>query len=120
MIGPLSRPSARVAQPLPASHRPYGRGPNEEDIVDDQESDERVPVAEALASLEMPPLPTEWTPQAAIIIVKCLDEDGETTWAHRVTPGLEDEEIIGSLVVRADIARQWGADAYAPDDSEQG
>jgi hypothetical protein len=36
-----------------------------------------VPVGEALPGISIYPLPDRWTPLSAIVLVKCLDEDGD-------------------------------------------
>jgi hypothetical protein len=38
--------------------------------------------------------------------VKCLDEDGEATWAYRTTNKLNREELRGVLTVQADLIRR--------------
>ncbi len=58
------------------------------------------------------PLPQGWTPISAIVLVKCLDEDGEPTWAFRTTDGLNDEELLGTLTVRTDLLRRELVDSY--------
>jgi hypothetical protein len=71
------------------------------------DSDEKmVPVAEVLRGLEVHPLEPGWTPMEALVLVKCLDEKGEDTWLFRTTHNLNLEELLGTLIVHADVLRQ--------------
>jgi hypothetical protein len=66
-----------------------------------------VPAAEVVRGLTVGTgLPQSWTPVAAIVLVKCLDEDGEPTWAFRTSDGLNDEELLGALTVRLELLKQ--------------
>ena len=42
----------------------------------------------------------------AVVLVKCLDEDGSPTWAFRTTEGFSDEELLGALTVRQELQRK--------------
>jgi len=66
------------------------------------------PIEEVLggAGLHIYDLPARWTPLESVVLVKCLDEDGHPSWAFRTTSGLNDEELLGVLVVRTEICRQ--------------
>ena len=66
----------------------------------------RYPIDRVLPGLEVHPLPEGWTPLEALALVKCLDAEGESTWAFRTTPGLNKEELLGSLVVHSDLLRR--------------
>ncbi len=67
--------------------------------------DGRVPVGDALPGLAVHPIPDNWTPLAAIVLVKALDEDGASSWCFRTTSGLNDEELLGAITVRRDLLR---------------
>lgn len=72
----------------------------------------RVPLDSALPGLEVHPLQQDWTPVEAVLLVKCLDDEGAPTWAYRTTGRLNDEELLGVLTVQAElvkrrIAAQW-------------
>ena len=72
----------------------------------------RVPLDHALPGLEVHPLQPDWTPVEALLLVKCLDEEGSPTWAYRTTSRLNDEELLGVLTVQAELvkrrlAAQW-------------
>ncbi len=81
-------------------------------MAEEHGAEARVPVEQALYGLEVHPLPQGWTPISAIVLVKCLDEDGEPTWAFRTTDGLNDEELLGTLTVRTDLLRRELVDSY--------
>jgi len=66
---------------------------------------EQRPIAEALTGLTVHPLPDGWTPLAAAVMILCLDDNGDPTWAFRNTQGLSEEELLGALVVRTDLLR---------------
>jgi hypothetical protein len=72
--------------------------------VPDEEND-RVPVAEVLRGLEVHKLDVNWTPVEAFVLVKCLDENGESCWAFRTTNRLNREELFGALQIQADVLR---------------
>lgn len=82
------------------------------------EDNERVPVEQALYGLSVHPLPQGWTPMAAIVLIKCIDEDGEPTWAFRTTDGLNEEELLGALTVRTDLLRRELLDSYTGEDDD--
>jgi hypothetical protein len=82
-------------------------------MVDDAK---RIPVGEALPGLSVHSLPDGWTPLSAIVLVKCLDEDGHSSWAFRTTDGLNDEELLGALTIRTDLLRQELSAAFSTED----
>ena len=81
------------------------------------DSEERLaPAAEVLAGLEFHVLPEKWSPLEAIVLVKCLDDDGGPSWAFRTTPGMNDEELLGALTVRIEILKRELLRGYGVDD----
>lgn len=42
----------------------------------------------------------------AFVLVKCLDEEGDATWAYRTTHRLNREELLGALTVQVDVLRK--------------
>lgn len=82
------------------------------------EEEEEVPVGQALNGLNVYPLPEGWTALGAIVLVKCLDEEGRSSWAFRTTDGLSDEELLGALTVRTDLLRRKLYDDYTSDDDD--
>jgi hypothetical protein len=77
-----------------------------------------IEIGEALAGMRLVPLPAGWTALAAVVLVKCLDEEGRASWAFRTTDGLNDEELLGALVVRTDLLRRELLDAYEGEDDD--
>lgn len=73
---------------------------------------ERAPLADVLPGFTIHPLPEGWTPLEGIILVKCLDDEGHSSWAFRTTPNLNDEELLGALTVRTDLLRRELLEAY--------
>lgn len=71
----------------------------------------------ALAGLELEPLPEGWEPLGAVVLFKCRDDDGSETWAFRTSDCLSDEETLGALIARTDLARAWLAKVYFPSDT---
>ncbi|RBQ21279.1 hypothetical protein DP939_00705 [Spongiactinospora rosea] len=83
------------------------------------EEEEEVPIGQALNGLDVYPLPQGWTALGAIVLVKCLDEEGHSSWAFRTTDGLSDEELLGALTVRTDLLRRKLYDAYTSDADDE-
>jgi hypothetical protein len=78
--------------------------------------EQRVPIAEVLSGLEIHPLDLGATVIEAFVLIKALDEDGSTTWAHRTTNRLNREELLGALIVQTDVLRKALRDEW--DDAE--
>jgi len=66
---------------------------------------DEIDAGQLLRGLTFNALPIGWTPVDAIVLAKCLDEDGSPTWAFRTTDGVNDEELLGALVVRQELQR---------------
>ncbi|MDP9396166.1 MAG: hypothetical protein M3Q27_18675 [Actinomycetota bacterium] len=64
------------------------------------------------------PLPEGWTPVAAIFLIKCLDKDGEPTWAFRMTDGLSEEELLGALTIRMELLKTDLLEQYNRSDDD--
>lgn len=76
------------------------------------------PSEQLLAGLDFEPLPQGWTPVGAIVLVKCLDEQGSPSWSYRTTDGMNDEELLGALTVRQDILRKKLLSEYLAEEDE--
>lgn len=76
------------------------------------EREKRHPIGEVLSNFEIHGLPPGWTALEGIVLVKCLDEEGVSSWAFRTTPGVNDEELLGALTVRTDLLRKELLEAY--------
>lgn len=80
---------------------------------------EREPIAEVLKGLHIHPLPAGWTALEGIVLVKCLDDEGNSSWAFRTTDGLNDEELLGALTIRSDLLRRELLESYSSDDDDE-
>ena len=80
-------------------------------------SEERVSLDEALPGLAVHRLEPGWTPVEALVLVKCLDEDGDPTWAYRTTARLNREELLGALMVHTDVLRKELRDEWDDDEN---
>jgi hypothetical protein len=56
-----------------------------------------VPSAEVLPGIELMRLPEGYTPLSAIVLVKCLDDDGDVAWLTRSASDLGGIESLGAL-----------------------
>jgi hypothetical protein len=65
-----------------------------------------VPAGQALQGLTMGALPERWTPLEALVVVKCRAEHGSPKWAMRFTDGINEEELLGALVLHTDLLKQ--------------
>jgi hypothetical protein len=67
----------------------------------------RKPIGEVLggAGFDIQALPSGWLPLEGIVLVKCLDDEGDLSWAFRTTSGLTDEELLGALMARTELCR---------------
>jgi hypothetical protein len=52
------------------------------------------------------PLDSGWKPLQAFVVIKCLDAEGESTWAYRTTHSMNLEELLGVLTVHNDVLRK--------------
>jgi hypothetical protein len=82
------------------------------------DQDTRKPIEQVLAGMQLHPLPAGWTPLEGIVLVKCLDQEGEPTWAFRTTGGLNDEELLGALTVRTDLLRRALLQAFSEEQDD--
>ena len=71
-----------------------------------------------LASLLLKPLPEGRVPVSVIALIKCVDDEGDETWAFRTSEELGDEETLGALVVRTDLAKAALMELYMSTDDE--
>lgn len=68
--------------------------------------------------LDLPPLEPEHIPLEAVVLIKCLDEDGEPTIEIRSTDGLNSWDRIGMLTVALDVTREQAASCWRPTDDD--
>ena len=69
-------------------------------------NEERRPIEEVLPGMHLHPLEGGWRPVQAFVMIKCIDEDGDTTWAYRTTHSMNLEELLGVLTVHNDMLRK--------------
>lgn len=77
----------------------------------------RRPIGDVLAGLEIPPLEPGDTPVEAFVLVKVLTADGHTSWSSRPTNMLNDEELLGALIVQAEVLRHRLTSYWIGDDA---
>jgi hypothetical protein len=68
--------------------------------------DDRIPIDQVLPGFKIHPLDEGWTPLAAFVVLKSLDEDGETAWSFRTSERFNLEELLGALVVQTEVLRR--------------
>jgi hypothetical protein len=78
----------------------------------------QVPAGDLLHGLHFEQLPENWTPVDAVVLVKCLDEDGSPTWAFRTTDDVNDEELLGALTIRRELQKEKLLSEYTNTDDE--
>lgn len=87
----------------------------------------RKPIGEVLggAGFDILALPSGWMPLEGVVLVKCLDDEGDLSWAFRTTAGLTDEELLGALMARTELCRMetvrtylWGGRLDDEDDED--
>jgi hypothetical protein len=62
--------------------------------------EERRPIPEVLPGQVINPLPEGWTPMEVFVLIKCMDEGGDSAWSFRTTNPLNLEEQLGRLPSR--------------------
>ncbi len=77
---------------------------------------ERRAIEEVLKGFAIHQLADGWTPLEALVLVKCLDDEGEATWSYRTTSGLNLEELLGAMVVHAELLKKRLVAEFEGDD----
>lgn len=77
--------------------------------------DPTLPIADVLPGVEVSALPDGWTPLEAAFLVKCLGEDGSPKWALRMTNGINEEELLGALVIHTELLKKDMLDDWVDD-----
>lgn len=79
------------------------------------------PIGQVLGNgFAIAPLPPGWTALEGVVLVKCLDVDGQPSWAFRHTNGINHEETIGALTVQLDLMRDEITELFRADDPDGG
>lgn len=68
--------------------------------------------------LELKPLDDDFIPLEAVVLLKCLAENGEPTIEIRSTDALNSWDRIGMLTVALDVTREQAASCWRPHDPE--
>ncbi len=76
------------------------------------DTNKRQPISEVLPAFQLHPLDEGWTPLQAFVLIKALDEDGQTAWSFRTSEPMNLEELLGALTIQVDVlrrklVRQW-------------
>jgi hypothetical protein len=80
--------------------------------------DQRLPIAKVLPDFGIHPLLPNWTPVEAMVLIKCLDDEGEPRWAYRTTAKANMEELLGALMVQVDLLRRELLESWWDGDEE--
>ena len=69
-----------------------------------------------MTGMTLHPLPDGWTPIEAVVLVKCLDHTGRSSWAYRTTAAPNLEELLGVFVIqtariRKQLVAEWDSGA---------
>jgi hypothetical protein len=74
---------------------------------------QRIPVEQVLPGVTLHPLPDSWTPVESLVLIKCLDKNGDSTCCYRTSAKPNREELLGALVVHADLLRKELLDEWS-------
>jgi hypothetical protein len=78
------------------------------------------PIAEVLSGIEIAPLEDGDMALSALVLVKVLDSStSDTAWALRRTNDLNDQELLGVLIMEADRIRAALQEGWQPDEDDQ-
>ena len=86
--------------------------------TDSVASDDRIPIEQVLRGFEIHPLEEGWTPLAAFVLVKSLDETGDTAWSFRTSEPLNLEELLGALTVQVEVLKRKLARLWEDEDED--
>lgn len=81
---------------------------------DDVVHTEREPIGSVLNGFGIHPLEKGDTVLEAFILIKILDEQGNSSWSFRTTSEPNNEELLGALLVQVDVLRRSLTDAWFP------
>lgn len=70
------------------------------------------PIAEVLAGLRVPALPSGTTARNAFVLVQVDEADGSLGWCVRVTSGLDNDELLGVLTGYQEHLKQQAAASW--------
>lgn len=82
-------------------------------------NEERRPIGDVLPAFTLHPLDEGWTPLQAFVLIKSLDEAGESSWSFRTSEQLNLEELLGALIVQVEILKQELVDQWDDDEDQE-
>jgi hypothetical protein len=71
----------------------------------ERDPETRYPIGDILP-LEVHPLPEGWQAIEAFVLVKCEDDEGETSWVYRTSRAPNREELLGALTIQVELLRR--------------
>ena len=80
--------------------------------------DERLPIEQVLPGFGLHALEVGWTPLQAFVLIKSLDDEGETTWSFRTSEPLNLEELLGALSVQVEVLKRQLAESWEDEQDE--
>src|SRR4051794_19424768 len=83
--------------------------------ADPVSEEQRRPIGEVLGGLGIHPLSEEEEAVEAFVLLKVRTKNGDTSWSYRTTGEPNREELLGALLVQADLIRhelrsEWEVD----------
>ncbi len=79
--------------------------------------DDSVPIGEALPGIRIKPIDNTNMPVSAIVLVKVISTETEdTAWVTRGTGDINDQELLGSLIMETDRLRHNLQEAWESDE----
>lgn len=72
-----------------------------------------IEIGEALRGLAISALPDGWTPVDAVCVIKCLNEAGEPLWVLRPTRSVNEEELLGTLIIQTEVLKRDLLESWA-------
>jgi hypothetical protein len=78
------------------------------------------PISEVLPGIEIAPLEDGDMALSAMVLVKILDSStNDTAWVLRRTNDLNDQELLGVLIMEADRVRAALQEGWQPDEDDE-
>jgi hypothetical protein len=82
--------------------------------------DDRQPIDDVLPGFKLHPLSPGSTPLQAFVLVKSLDQDGQSAWSFRTSEPMNLEELLGALVVQVNVLKRKLTNYWDDTDGEDG
>lgn len=75
-----------------------------------------VPASDLVTGIELVPLPDNYTPLEAVVLIKALDDEGNICWLTRYSKELHMIEALGALTAAQILCQHDVQLAYTPED----